>query len=62
MKIFLVYDPPPIPVRCFDYMAYPESYEPGMPYGRGSTEEDAIYDLLDYLDLDYCTPIEVTYD
>jgi hypothetical protein len=40
------YDPPPIPLRRFDWYAYDDdSYEPGMPVGFGRTEAEAIADL-----------------
>jgi hypothetical protein len=44
------YDPPPIPVRFFDWSATTEDYEPGMPIGHGVTREDAITHLLDQLE------------
>jgi hypothetical protein len=37
---------PPIPIRAFDWSAVRDGYEPGMPIGWGSTEQDAIDDLL----------------
>ena len=36
---------PPIPTRQFDYRAYRDGYEPGMPLGEGPTPEYAIADL-----------------
>jgi len=42
------YDPPPIPVRHFDWHAIrPDNYEPGMPIGYGATRYQAINDLLE---------------
>lgn len=44
------YDPPPIPLRQFDFTTYRPGYEPddsGYPLGYGRTPEDAIADLLD---------------
>lgn len=38
---------PPIPVRCFDWQANLDDYEPGQPIGFGKTERDAIIALLD---------------
>jgi len=40
------YDPKPIPLRKFDWIATRKSYEPPMPVGYGSTEAEAIADLL----------------
>lgn len=41
-----VFDPPPIPLRTFDWHAYDDAtYEPGNPVGHGATEEEAIADL-----------------
>lgn len=38
---------PPIPDRSFDWAAYLDGYEPGAPYGGGSTEAEAIRNLRD---------------
>lgn len=40
---------PPIPIRCFDWSATFDSYEPGDLIGHGPTEEEAKKDLLDQL-------------
>lgn len=46
MKIAVFYDPPPIPDRLSDYMAYDvDNYEPGMPFARGPSPEAALADL-----------------
>lgn len=37
---------PAIPIRQFDWRATYRSYEPGDPMGHGSTEAEAIKDLL----------------
>jgi len=37
---------PPIPDRSADWAAYREGYEPNDPVGYGSTEQEAIDDLL----------------
>jgi hypothetical protein len=50
MKIITSYDFPPIPLRCFDWSAYLEGYEPGAPLGRGPTKEAAIADLLEQIE------------
>lgn len=49
MKIKTIYDPPPIPLRQFDWCAYDdETYDgPGSPIGHGLTEQLAIEDLLE---------------
>ena len=45
--IHVDYDPPPIPVRHLDWVAYFDDYEPGAGcVGYGPTEYDAIVDLL----------------
>ena len=50
MKIRTHYDYPPIPDRSMDWSAYDaDTYEPGMPVGRGRTEEAAIEDLFEQL-------------
>lgn len=46
MKIVTHYVYPPIPIRCFDWVAYLEGQEESGPYGNGRTEEEAIADLL----------------
>jgi hypothetical protein len=45
------YDPPPIPIRDFDYVAYlwESRYDEELT-GRGRTDADAIEDLLDRLE------------
>lgn len=53
MKIKTHYDPPPIPLRQFDWTAIDdETYggEPSDPIGRGATEKEAIDDLLEQLE------------
>lgn len=40
---------PPIPVRCMDWRATVEGYEPGDAMGWGPTRSAAIADLLDQL-------------
>tara|TARA_R110000868_G_scaffold41899_6_gene142401 strand:+ start:76 stop:237 length:162 start_codon:yes stop_codon:yes gene_type:complete len=53
MKIVTSYDPPPIPLRHMDWSAIDDSsYEPGAPIGYGSTEQEAIADLKEQLDVD----------
>jgi hypothetical protein len=44
-KINTDYWPKPIPDRRFDWEAYPEDWDLGMPVGRGATEPEAILDL-----------------
>lgn len=57
MKIVTHYDPKPIPVRDFDWTANLEGYDPGEPdeegtyrggdpLGFGSTEAEAVADLM----------------
>jgi hypothetical protein len=57
MNIVTRFDPPPIPLRQFDWKAYlpdlydgaPDSGEWGNWVGRGATKEAAIADLLDQI-------------
>lgn len=46
MKIVTRYDPPPIPIRRFDWSAVSDDYEPPQPIGWGRTKDEAIADLL----------------
>jgi len=46
MRVATFYDPPPIPMRQWDWSAYDvDEYEPGRPVGYGRTEDEAIADL-----------------
>jgi hypothetical protein len=49
-KIITRYDPKPIPVRQFDWLATTEDYDLGSPIGYGRTEAEAINDLKLQLD------------
>ena len=52
MTIVTRYDPPPIPVRKFDWIAFDQdTYDPESlcPIGRGATEADAIADFLEQI-------------
>jgi len=52
MRIQTTFVDAPIPVRDFDWSAVDgDTYsgEPGQPIGRGSTEQEAIDDLLEQL-------------
>ena len=40
---------PPIPLRCFDWQATQDGYEPGDVVGWGTTEQAAIEDLINQL-------------
>lgn len=46
-KIITVNNPPPIPMRDFDWCALRDDYEPGDPLGHGPSECAAVSDLLD---------------
>ena len=48
-KVITSSDFPPIPDRRFDWSAYQDGWEPGLPLGRGATREEAIADLLEQL-------------
>ena len=43
------FDPPPIPLRCYDWHATEDGYEPGDPVGYGATEAEAIAELQELL-------------
>jgi hypothetical protein len=53
MTIKTNYDPPPIPIRSSDWTAIDEdSYDgPGSSIGHGPTEEEAIADLIEQIEL-----------
>lgn len=51
MKITTSYVCPPIPVREFDWQAVTDDYEPDAPIGYGATEQQAIDDLLEKLEI-----------
>lgn len=38
---------PPIGIRCFDWAATYDNYEPGHSVGHGATEQEAISDLVE---------------
>jgi hypothetical protein len=48
-KIITRFDPPPIPIRAFDWSAVTDNYEPGNPVGYGYTEQQAVEDLTEQL-------------
>jgi hypothetical protein len=53
-KIITRHDPPPIPIRCFDWTAVTENYDGApdakCPIGFGATEAEAIEDLQEQLE------------
>lgn len=62
-KIVTHFDPPPIPLRKFDWCAHSDDYEPGEidgetgrhvggdhPVGWGATEAEALEDYLMHLE------------
>lgn len=49
-KILTHHEFPPIPLRCLDWSAVTEDYEPGHPIGWGSTEAEAVADLKERLE------------
>ena len=54
----LVY--PPIPIRQFDWSAVDDdTYEPGCPIGTGTTELEAVKDLMQQLEDDYAPRSEL---
>jgi hypothetical protein len=52
LKIRTEYQVKPIPLRGFDWEAVLDNYEQGCPVGFGSTEQEAIADLLTQIDDD----------
>jgi hypothetical protein len=50
IQIVTSLDPPPIPIRSMDWAARTTNYDGGDPIGRGATEQEAIDDLLDWLE------------
>lgn len=42
---------PPIPIRDFDWSAVSDSYEGGDPIGYGRTQQEAIDNLFELLEL-----------
>ena len=51
MKIVTAYDPPPIPMRDWDWSAFDdETYDYDSPIGYGATEQAAIDDLLEQIE------------
>ena len=53
MKIKTSYDPPPIPTwRKFAWSAIEDGYEPNDPIGFGATEQEAIDDLKEQIELE----------
>ena len=51
MKIITHYGRPPIPLTRFDWSAVTDDYEGGDPIGYGPTEQAAIEDLKEQLEL-----------
>jgi len=49
-KIHTEFVKPPIPTTAFDWCAILDGYEPGDPSGAGSTEIEAIADLLQQIE------------
>ena len=49
MKLITTYNPPPIPIRQFDWTCIDENYEGGDIIGTGETEEAAIADYWEQL-------------
>jgi hypothetical protein len=49
-KIVTNLDPKPIPMRNFDWLAVDDNYEPGDLIGHGTSELEAIKDLLEQIE------------
>lgn len=41
-----LHDPPPIPLRQYDWQAYRDGWDLGAPIGYGRTEDEAVADPL----------------
>ena len=50
-KIVTYYDPKPVPFRTSDWSAVTDNYEPGHPIGWGASEQDAVMELLEQLEV-----------
>ena len=50
-KILTKYDPPPIPGNDHDWTAWVDGYEEDGLAGWGKTEQEAIDDLMELLDI-----------
>ncbi|NDF51146.1 MAG: hypothetical protein EB116_13850 [Betaproteobacteria bacterium] len=59
MKVQVRHDPPDIGTNAYDWRAVQEFYQPGDRIGWGKTREAAIKDLLEQLDIDPDTKVEV---
>ena len=51
--ILVQFDPPPIPLRQFDWSAWREGMEEEGPYGYGASEEEARADLAEQLESEW---------
>ncbi len=49
-RIVTNFDPKPIPLRQFDWEATFDGYDMGDPIGYGTTEQEAITDLMQQVD------------
>jgi len=45
-RVRISYDPPPIPVRDFDYYATLDGYDGGDPIGHGKSRDEALTELM----------------
>lgn len=52
--IVVDFNPPPIPLRQYDYVATRERYEPCDAAGHGATEQQAIAQLIEQEQIDRC--------
>jgi hypothetical protein len=52
MKIHTHHAYPPIPIRDFDWIAYPDGAEEDGPFGYGRTKQEAIDDLNEQMEDD----------
>ena len=51
-RYITTFDPPPIPLRQFDWKATRDGYEPGDPIGYGKTEEQSLRELQEQEEMD----------
>jgi len=53
------HEKPPVPTRAWDWNAYLEDWDLDNPIGYGETQQKAVADLLEQLDLPLDTPYKV---
>lgn len=59
VKIRVIYDPTDLNSRAYDYRAIESTYEVGDRIGWGVSEQEAIDDLIDQLEVRSISKVEV---